>query len=83
MGASLLAMRECQSAKFDVTHRYREQARSHRFNIPSSRERNTLHHLQVIPGQARILERRAQVSQLADAQVLQNLRACPHFRIDA
>ena len=47
-----------------------------------SSERNAVHHLQVITGQTCIFQRRAQVPQFADAEVLQDLRAGPDFRID-
>ncbi|MNY78103.1 hypothetical protein D3C86_2182120 [compost metagenome] len=42
-------------------------------------ERNGLHHFQVIAGQAGVFQRRAQVAQLADAQVLEDLRAGADF----
>ncbi|VVM52407.1 hypothetical protein PS639_00851 [Pseudomonas fluorescens] len=45
-------------------------------------ERDALHHLQVVTGQACIFQRRAEVAQLAHAKVLQNLCAGTHFRID-
>ena len=45
----------------------------------SFNERDALYHFQVVTGQARVFERWAEVAQLTDAEVLQNLRTGADF----